>query len=206
MVFENILCKYFLLTRIQLERGTSLCTNHRHLRSFNRLIFSCMIIILPVLCFGQSANADLEAQVKAAYIYNFTKFLEWKQTDSEYFTIIVLGKSNVTSLLYKIANKEKINGKTIVVNEISDLYDLGFCNILYLPTEEKDRFYDTLKKIKGKKVLLVTNSNNFAEKGAGINFLQVGNKIKFEINRKVLESEGIIPNSSLLSLAYKVYE
>jgi YfiR/HmsC-like len=177
-----------------------------YMRLFKFLLIASVISITPLICFGQPADVDLEAQVKSAYIYNFTKFLDWKQNNSEYFSIIVLGKNNITGHLYKIANKEKINGKAIVVNEISDLYDLGFCNILYLPTDNKDLLYDTLKKIKGKKILLVTNSNGFAEKGAAINFLQLGNKIKFEINRKALESAGIIPNSSLLSLAFKLYE
>ena len=175
-------------------------------KSFHRFFFACLIIFMSLECFGQPAENELGVKVKAAYIYNFTKFLEWKQNNSEFFTIIVLGKSKIIDPLYKIASKEKVNSKTIVVNEISDLYDLGNCNILYLPTDDKDIFYDTLKKIKGKKVLLITNSSGFAEKGAGINFVQIGDKIKFEINRIAIESGGIIPNSSLLSMAYKVYE
>ena len=79
-------------------------------------------------------------------------------------------------------------------------------DILYLSNSEKNRLSETLKKIKGKKILLISSSSGFAEKGAGINLIQVEDKIRFEINRKALEAEGILPNSSLLSLAYKVYE
>lgn len=173
---------------------------------FCLIIFASMIGYASLPCLGQTAGANLEAQVKAAYIYNFTKFFDWGKTDSEFFTIIIVGKSNVTEALYKIAAKEKINGKPIVVNEISDLYSIDFCNILYLTTRNKDAFSNTLKKIKNKKVLLVTDSNGFAEKGAGINFIKIDNKIKFEINRKAIEEEGIVPNSSILSIAHQVYE
>jgi hypothetical protein len=167
----------------------------------------CLISLSSVFCsFGQSANENLESQVKAAYIYNFTKFLEWKTKDFGFFTIVVLGKSSIANSLYKIASSKKINGKTIIVNEISDLSNLDFCNILYLVSNDDDILIDTLKKIKGKNVLLITSAKGFAEKGAAINFVQVGDKIKFEINRKELEEKGIIPNSSLLSLAYKIYE
>lgn len=170
-------------------------------------------IILLAVSFMISSFTNLQPtegvkteNVIAVYLYNFTKFFDWKEDNSEFFTIIVLGKSKITESLFKIASKEKVKGKSIVVNEISDLYSIDFCNILFLPTSNKDVFNDTLKKTKGKKVLIVTNSEGFAEKGAGINFLQIDNKIKFEINRKVLNEKGIVPNSSLLSLAYKIYE
>jgi|WetSurMetagenome_2_1015567.scaffolds.fasta_scaffold250901_2 hypothetical protein len=171
------------------------------------LLLLYIISLSSVFCnFGQSANENLESQVKAAYIYNFTKFLEWKTNDSGFFIIIVLGKSSITNSLYKIAGSKKIEGKTIIVNEISDLFNLDFCNILYLVSDNNDILTDTLKKIKDKNVLLVTSAKGFAEKGAAINFVQVGDKIKFEINRKELKEKGIIPNSSLLALAYKIYE
>ncbi len=172
--------------------------------------FRLILIIISIIPYqhlpAQLSDGVKSENVMAVYIYNFTKFLEWEKNDSGFFSIIVLGKSKVTDPLFKIADNEKVNGKAIVVNEISDLYSLDFCNILYLPPVNNDLFYDTLKKIKGKKVLLVTNSNGFAEKGAGINFVQVGDKMKFEINRRALEEAGIIPNTRLLSLAVKVYE
>lgn len=175
-------------------------------KSFLYLLFLCMVSLSSVFCsYGQSANENLESQVKAAYIYNFTKFLEWKTNDSEFFTIIVLGKSSIANSLFKIAGSKKVAGKTIIVNEISDLFNLDLCNILYLASNDDDILSDTLKKIKGKNVLLVTSAKGFAEKGAAINFVQVGDKIKFEINKKVLDEKGIVPNSSLLSLAYKIY-
>jgi hypothetical protein len=170
-------------------------------------------IILLAVSFMISSFTNLQSvegvkteNVIAVYIYNFTKFLDWKEDNSEFFTIIVLGKSKITEPLFKIAAKEKIKGRAIIVNEISDLYDLDLCNILYFPTGNKDIFQDILKKTKDKNILIVTNSEGFAEKGSGINFLQIGNKIKFEINRKVLNEKGIVPSSSLLSLAYKIYE
>jgi hypothetical protein len=171
-----------------------------------KIILLAVSFVISSFTNPQPAEGVKTENVIAVYLYNFTKFFDWKEDNSEFFTIIVLGKSKITESLFKIASKEKVKGKSIVVNEISDLYSIDFCNILFLPTSNKDVFNDTLKKTKGKKVLIVTNSEGFAEKGAGINFLQIDNKIKFEINRKVLNEKGIVPNSSLLSLAYKIYE
>jgi hypothetical protein len=176
------------------------------MRTTFKIILLAVFLIISSFTYQQPSDGVKTENVIAVYLYNFTKFLDWKDDNSEFFTIIVLGKSKITEPLFKIASKEKVKGKAIVVNEISDLYSIDFCNILFLPTSSKDLFNNTLKKTKGKKVLVVTNSEGFAEMGAGINFLQIGDKLKFEINRKVLDEKGIVPNSSLLSLAYKIYE
>jgi hypothetical protein len=177
---------------------------------FNKAVF--IIILLIIVSFF---NVQLISQVNdgvkyenvvAVYIYNFTKLMHWPQKSMENFYISIIGKNNVAAPLHKIAGKEKVNGKSIVVNEIYDLNDIGLCDILFLSQSEKSRLNEILKKIKGKNILLITDINGSAEKGAGINFLQLGDKIKFEINKKALEEEGIIPNSTLFSLAYKVYE
>jgi hypothetical protein len=164
-----------------------------------------LLLLLSVPCFGQRTTNEIEAQVKAAYIYNFTKLLQWPKSNSDYFYIFILGKSPIADPLYKIAGKEKVNGKTIVVNEISDLDNIESESILYLAYIEKNKLNETVKKIKGKKIVLISSIEGSAEKGIGITLLRVGDKIRFEVNRKAIESEGIIPNSSLLTLAYKVY-
>jgi len=165
-----------------------------------------VIFGLLVSGYYEQGNVDLEAKVKAAYIYNFTKFFDWGTYNSENFVIDILGSSGVLDQLNKIAGKEKVNGKTIIVNKINDLSDLEFCNILFLPNANGDIFNNVLKKTRNKKILIIANSNGFAEKGAGINFIQVGDKIKFEINKSAIEEAGIIPNSNIFSIAYKMYE
>jgi hypothetical protein len=164
-----------------------------------------LLLLFSLPCAGQRTANELEAQVKATYIYNFTMLLQWPKSNSDYFYIFILGKSPIADPLYKIASKEKVNGKTIVVNEITDLDDIESGSILYLAYVEKNKLHESIKKIKGKKIVMISSIEGSAEIGIGIDLLRVGDKIKFEVNRKAIESEGIIPNSSLLTLAYKVY-
>lgn len=186
-----------------------LCAAHllNNFRPFSQLMLVSLIFTLlsSSQLYGQPTANVQEAQVKAAYIFNFTKLLQWPQSNSEYFYMFVLGKSPVTPHLNKIAGKEKVNGRAIVVNEISDLENFEAGSILYLAYTEKTRLNETLRKIKGKKIVLICSIEGAASKGAGIVLVRIGDKIRFEINRKALEDEGIIPNSSLLSLAFKVY-
>jgi hypothetical protein len=165
-----------------------------------------LLFSLSVPCFGQRTTNEMEAQVKAAYIYNFSRLLQWPKNNPNYFYIFIFGKSPIADPLYKIASKEKINGKTIIVNEISDLSDIESGGILYLAYNEKHMLNEAIEKTKGKNIVLISSIEGSAEKGIGITLLRVGDKIKFEINRKAIESEGIIPKSTLFSIAYRVYE
>jgi hypothetical protein len=175
----------------------------------NTLIIILLLMVVPLIDMKpipQVNDGVKYENVIAVYIYNFTKLMRWPQKSMDNFCISIIGKNNVAAPLHNIAGKEKVNGKSIVVNEIYDLNDLGSCNILFLSQSEKSRLNEIIKKIKGKNILLITDINGSAEKGAGINFIQLGDKVKFEINRNALEEEGIIPNSTIFSLAYRVYE
>ena len=156
--------------------------------------------------FAQSTNTATFENLLSVYIYNFTKFIEWPQSKSDDFKICVWGENNIVNPLNTIAQKENVNGKRIVVNVIEDIRKISDCNILFVGEEDKSQLNKIIENIKGKNILLITNSAGFAKRGAGINFLRVDDKIKFEINKAVLEANKIIPSSRLLSLAVHVYE
>lgn len=141
----------------------------------------------------------------AVYLYNFTKFLEWPNNDSGTFHISVLGKSKIIEPLLRIAEKEKVNGKNIIVDEIKDLSQLKNGGILFIAQENENMLPAIIKRTAGKNIITVGNSKGFADKGVCINFILAGDKMKFEINKKAIEEAGIIPNTRLLSLALKVY-
>jgi hypothetical protein len=174
-------------------------------KRFEILVLMLLLIPYSILIAQISDGVKLE-NVMAVYIYNFTKFLEWPKDDSENFYIYVLGKSNLIEPLNKIAEKEKVNGRKIVISELEDLNNLKSNSVLFLTAEEGNRLNAILKRTTEKNILTISNSEGLAYKGVCINFFIVDNKIKFEINRKAIEETGIIPNTRLLSLAVKVYE
>jgi len=155
---------------------------------------------------AQSAGEATLENLLSVYIYNFTKFIEWPQSKTDAFHICVIGESKILEPLTTIAEKEKVNGKDIIVNQIRNIDAVSECEILFMSKTDYKSLAEVVNKIKGKNILLITNSQGFAEKGAGINFIRIDDKIKFEINKKVLDENKIIPNSRLLSLAAKVYK
>jgi hypothetical protein len=154
----------------------------------------------------QQTDIAKPENVMAVFIYNFTKFLEWPNTDSEYFYIYILGKSVFYEPLNKIAEKEKVKGRKIIVREINEIDELKRNSILFIPNNESSRISYLIKKTAEKNVLTISDSEGMAGKGICISFIYVDNKVKFEINQKAIEDAGIIPNSRLFTLAAKVYK
>jgi hypothetical protein len=160
---------------------------------------------------GMSLNAQPSESVSlenllSVYIFNFTKFIEWPDDKSEEFHICIWGENKIKDPLNTIADKETVKNRKIVIEEINEYTALHDCNIIFFPNDDEKQFQKLVDETINKDILLITNAEGFAEKGASINFIQTADKIKFEINKKSFEVKKIKPHSRLLSLAVNVYE
>lgn len=162
-----------------------------------------IIIILSLLGFSFRFNTEAEEyKLKAAFIYNFTMYVEWSPPMSENeFIIGVINSSPINKHLEEIANSEKVNGKKIVVREYDKLEDIGFCHILFIPQNCGLSLNDIVLDPDLKRTLTISEKEEYAKKGAAINFVEIDNKLKFEINTRVLNAAGIKASSQLLKLA-----
>ncbi len=94
--------------------------------------------LLFFLLFAFSAESMLaqtmeqEANLKAVFIYNFTKYIDWETHDND-FTIGVLGNSPVTSSLYEIARTNTVKNKRIILKVFNKPENIVRCNILFIP-------------------------------------------------------------------------
>jgi len=146
-------------------------------------------------------NEEKEAKLKAVFIYNFTKYIDWgSYNHGSDFIIGVAGNSAVTQYLYDIANTETIGNKRIVITTITKGLQIEGCDILYIP--EKSRFsLDYLLSNAGPGVLLVSEQPGFAAQGTAFNFVLINNRLKFEANLKAISSAGLKASAQLLKLA-----
>ena len=146
--------------------------------------------MFPALVFGEENDAiSLEDKIKAAFVYNFTKYIEWVDDDTtDSFEIGIIGDSDIIFPLQEIAEMELVNNRKIEVIHFQDIQDINSCNILYISASEADELRDILKKIDGRNILTISDSNGFANEGGAINFVIVEGKLKFEINSNVIRS------------------
>jgi hypothetical protein len=152
------------------------------------------------------AGAPGEYEVKAAFLYNFAKFVEWPEGALEQrdrFTICVVGTSDVSEQLKRVVEGRNVSGLAVAVRTLEDADSDADCQMLFAPGNASARSI-TEKASSG--VLTVGEYASFARDGGMINFVFIDKKVRFEINRKRAEESGLAISSKLLKLAHDVYE
>ncbi len=168
-----------------------------------------MYIIFPIFCiwifFTSFQNQyDTNAKIKALFVYNFTKYIEWP---NEYktgdFIIGILGESAVVESLQEMAKTKKVFDQNIQVVQYKNTAEIKKCHMLIIPEKEDDKVNECLSKTSSQSTLIVTEKAGLG-KIAGINFVIVQSKQKFELNKNNLENRKLKVSSNLLSLAIVV--
>ncbi len=149
-----------------------------------------------------------EYLIKAGFIYNFAKFVEWPSTafsqpDSP-ITIGVLGTDPFGSVLDRLVEDKKIGPRGFVVKRYKwgkDLKDLKECKILFVSASEKAHIDEIVQAVKGLPILMVGETPGFAERGGIIRFTLEDNRVRFEINVEAAHQADLNISSRLLTLA-----
>lgn len=156
---------------------------------------------------GQSPKPS-EYQVKAAYIYNFGKFIKWPANASfssdGSFVICVLGDDPFDAVLQSTLAGELLGGRPVTVKRIRKPQDASSCRILFLNAVEKSHLQGILEVLGQASVLTVSDIPDFSKRGGMIQFVLDGDKVRFEINRASAEDAGLILTSDLLKVAAAV--
>jgi hypothetical protein len=176
-----------------------------------RLLMSTAVLGLALrLCAQQTAlpapgQASLEYQVKAAFLLNFTRFIEWPTTEPAAgapFTICILGDDPFGAALDQTMEGESANGQKIVVQR--SRRELGkTCQILYVDRAEKG-ITEILTGV-GRGVLTVGEGENFLREGGMIAFVVENRRVRFNVNLAAARNASLNISSKLLNVA-KVVE
>lgn len=145
-----------------------------------------------------------EYQIKAVFLFNFTKFIEWPGSafppNSTTIRIGVLGKDPFGSTLDETVRGETIGNRQLVVKRSQRIEDLLDCHLIFISKSEKDRVPKILSDLGPRAVLTVSETAGFARQGGIINFYLEGNKVRFEINQITARRIGLKISSQLLSV------
>jgi hypothetical protein len=150
-------------------------------------------------------TAPLEYKVKAAFLYNFAKFVEWPAAKfpqpTSPFIIGVVGEDPFGNTLDETVKGKTINGRTIQIRRFASGEDLRQCHLLFVSRSLKDPLDTTLAGLKSESVLTVGETGQFVHQGGMINFIIVDDCVKFEINLDTTEQAGLKVSSKLSSVA-----
>jgi hypothetical protein len=154
------------------------------------------------------ASTPTEYEVKAAYLYNFGRFVQWpaKATTAggDSFAICVLGEDPFGTVLHATIAGETIGGKNVVAKRISKPQDGVNCRILFISSSEDRQLKEVLAALDKVSVLTVSDMAQFARRGGMVQFILDGKKVRFEVNLFTAERAGLTLSSQLLKLATNV--
>jgi hypothetical protein len=147
-----------------------------------------------------------ENQIKAVYLYNFSKFVQWPPTteNKDTFAICVLGRDPFGTTLDEVLVGEKIEQKAMVARRITDVQEATKCQILFISTSEAARVKQILSSLGKNSILTVSDISNFSLIGGMIQFVIQDNKIRFEVNLSAADKAGLTFSSQLLKVASAV--
>jgi len=146
-----------------------------------------------------------EYEVKATFLYNFTKFTDWPPSafasSNAPIVIGVLGEDPFGKTIDDVVSGEVVGGRPLVVKRLRTDDDLRGCHVLFISSSEKDRLPAVLRQIKGAPILSVSEINGFAEQGGMVNLLIANKTVKMEINQPAADQAGLQISAKLLKLA-----
>ncbi len=185
----------------------------RRLRSYLELSIKYIAITFLVSGLFQNSFAldaeseQLEIKLKAAYLYNFLRFVEWPENTKLTSDICVYGiqenyKSAFNSMAALSKKSRKLNIKLLNVND--KLNNLNSCQIIFITAKADHKSKYILDYLKDKNSLTIGESPRFIQRGGMINFIRVSDKVKFEINDDAAKAVDLKIPSKVLRIAERL--
>ncbi|HEX8376403.1 MAG TPA: YfiR family protein [Pedobacter sp.] len=146
-----------------------------------------------------------EYQLKAAFIYNFTRFIDWPpasfgSTDSP-FVIGILGDDGISAYINELVKGEKLGNRQIVVRRFSNPAEITQCQILFIGGKDVPEMKGLLNAMNRRGVLTVSDAPDFAKLGGIVRFYKEANKLRLQINVDEVKISELTISSKLLSLS-----
>jgi hypothetical protein len=174
------------------------------------LTIAARFLVLLLVCCAlpcQGAGSDTtsrENPIKAAFLFNFARFIDWPQhafSASENLVIAVAGSPAMLSILTDIAKEERVSDRKVSVMTVQSMATPPKCHILYVSASLDGASATTLlSRVRQPGVLTVGDSANFISTGGIIRFYLVDRKIHFEIGVDRAARAGLRIGSQLLRL------
>jgi hypothetical protein len=156
---------------------------------------------------AQQASAT-EYQVKAAYLYNFGRFVAWpdkgETAKNQPFEICVLGEDPFGAALDTTVAGATIGGKGVVTKRITSPGEIDDCRVLFVSASEGGRLTEVLNALAKASVLTVSDIPQFSQHGGMIQFVLDGRRVRFEVNLTNAQGAGLNLSSELLKVAMRV--
>lgn len=183
----------------------------RRIRPASFFTFLVAWLLLSTSPEALSQNQEnAEYSVKLAFLFNFTKFVEWPpdsyRDPQAPLVICIVGHDPFRQDLEVELRTRKVGEHPVEVRTLRTSDKLSACHIVFVPVTEKVQAHRILSGLQGSSTLTVGETTGFAALGGIINLTVEGNNVHFEVNRLAADRAGLKIGSRLLSIAKIVKE
>ena len=169
---------------------------------------ACLAFILQGSIAGaQAVESAPEYSIQAAYLYNFVAYIDWPPSvlgGETPIEIGVLGDERVASALELMTHDRTVHGRSIVVRRLRPDDPLGGLQMLFIASESARAIAELREPAQDSSILIVTEWDGALVDGSIINFLLVGDRIRFEVSLDAASASGLSISSRLLAVAERV--
>lgn len=173
-------------------------------RRFVALASSAILLIVFEAPLPAQDNPS-EYQLKAAFVYNFAKFVDWPpnafSSPQSPFVICILGADPFGSVIDDALRGKTVATHPVVIRRVKDAASARRCAIVFVSTSEKNHVSDILQGMKGANALVVGDFGGFAAAGGAIDLTLQDSRVRFAINPAAADDAGLRISSKLLALA-----
>lgn len=175
-----------------------------------KLLFFLFAGVVATLPAGnaRASDASKEYLVKAAFIYNFVKFIEWPGemaiTKRKNIDICVLGDNPFVQAGPEIFGRASTAALTLTMVEKKNGAAVEGCHVLFISRSEEGRLGEIMGMLKAKPVLTVSDIDDFVNRGGIIGFVPHDSKIKLVVNTTAAAGAGLRVDAQLLEIALQV--
>lgn len=165
-----------------------------------------LAISLSFNLFGQVG----EARTKAVLLERFSRFITWPDTtkmdSTKQFRILVFGDKKINKTLKNIYSEVKIKNRKVLLSfDLEDMKIEEF-DMIYIEQLNDVKFNILIEEVRDLPILIVSNKNGYAEKGAHINIKIVDDSIEFRMNKKRFDESELKCSHLLYNQAKKVFD
>lgn len=168
------------------------------------------VALLVAVVWASSINMLLAQQVDYKYhsvfMYNFTRYVKWPDNAiGNEFVIGILGKSDITPHLQKMAETKNVSGKPIIIKVYESPSEVSGCQMLFLPERYSKQLAKIRQAVATKPTLIVSEKAGLGKDGSDINFIINNGRWSFELNQASTDMHNLKVSNELSKFAHKIY-
>lgn len=189
-----------MLFQIQLIRPK---TFTRSVHDFGLLIFLTIGLVTTSLWAHAEPSSQTVDRIKAAYVYNFAKFVDLSSSDEKTLRLCVVGKDDLNGALQALQHR-MAQGREVVVRKEVPIDQIKDCTMVFVGESDAKLLPLAVRQLGTSGVLVISDARQAVDHGAHLALVFSEDRVEFDVNLQQLQKSGIKASSQMLKLARTV--